>query len=132
MKSNFMLHVLNQSTVMEKFMLIFHSPYSQETAFAQQSPEEMQAEIQKWNHWIGGIAAQGKMVGTEALLPVGRIVSKGGQLITDGPYTEGKEIVGGYAIVSADSLDEAAQLGQGCPILDSAGLLEIRPIMKFD
>ncbi len=113
-------------------MLIFHSPYSQETAFAQQSPEEMQAEIQKWNHWIGGIAAQGKMVGTEALLPVGRIVSKGGQLITDGPYTEGKEIVGGYAIVSADSLDEAAQLGQGCPILDSAGLLEIRPIMKFD
>lgn len=110
-------------------MLLFH--YSQEVAFAQQSPEEMQAEIQKWNHWIGGIAAQGKMVGTDALLPFGKLV-RGGQLITDGPYTEGKEIVGGYAIVSAESLEEATQLAHGCPILDEAGSLEIRPIRKFE
>ncbi len=117
---------------MEKFMLIFHSPYSQETAFAQQSPEELQAEIEKWNHWIGGIAAQGKMVGTEALLPFGKTMTRGGQLITDGPYTEGKEIVGGYALISAGNLEEAAQLSQGCPILESAGTVEIRQVMKFD
>jgi len=117
---------------MEKFMLIFHSPYAQETAFVQQSPEEIQAEIQKWNQWIGGIAAQGKMLGTEALLPFGKVMSKGGQLITDGPYTEGKEIVGGYTVVSADTIDEAAELAKGCPIFDSEGLLEIRQIMKFD
>jgi len=129
MKNKFIYHVLNKPVIMEKFMLIFH--YAQETALAPQSPEEMQTELQKWNHWVGGIAAQGKLVGTDALLPSGKILSKGGQLITDGPYTEGKEIVGGYAIVSAGSMDEATQLGHGCPILDSAGSLEIRQIMKF-
>ncbi|MBC8154699.1 MAG: hypothetical protein H7Z72_17515 [Bacteroidetes bacterium] len=114
---------------MEKFMLIHH--YSQETAYQQQSPEEMQAEIQKWNHWIGGIAAQGKMVGTDALMPFGKIMSHGGQMVTDGPYTEGKEIVGGYTVVTAASVDEAVELGKGCPIFDSAGSLEVRPIVNF-
>jgi hypothetical protein len=117
---------------MEKFMLIFHSPYSQETAFAEQSPEQLQAEIEKWNQWIGGIAAQGKILSTEALLPVGKTMTRGGQLITDGPYTEGKEIVGGYALISASNLEEATRLSQGCPILESAGTVEIRPVMKFD
>lgn len=117
---------------MEKFMLIFHSPYSQETAFVQQSPEEIQAEIQKWNQWIGGIAAQGKILSTEALLPFGKVMSKGGQLVTDGPFTEGKEIVGGYALVSVDSIDEATELAKDCPIFDAEGSVEIRQIMKFD
>ncbi|MBC7920858.1 MAG: hypothetical protein H7Z75_07165 [Ferruginibacter sp.] len=116
---------------MEKFMLIFHAPYSQEAAYQQQSPEEMQVEIQKWNHWIGGIAAQGKMVGTEALLPFGKIMRKSGQVVTDGPYTEGKEIVGGYTVVTAASVDEAVELAKGCPIFDSEGSLEVRPIVNF-
>jgi len=117
---------------MDKFMLIFHAAQAQETAFAEQSPQEIQAEIEKWNHWIGGIAAQGKMLGADALLPFGKTISQGGQLVTDGPYTEGKEIVGGYTIVRAASIEEAAELAQGCPILDGPGSLEIRPIMKFD
>lgn len=107
-------------------MLLFH--YSQEVAFAQQSPEEIQAEIQKWNNWIGGIAAQGKMVGTDALMPMGKIMSKNGQVVTDGPYTEGKEIVGGYTIVTAANIDEAVELAKGCPIFESDGTVEVRPI----
>jgi hypothetical protein len=59
-------------------------------------------------------------------------MTKGGQLITDGPYTEGKEIVGGYALISANTLDEATQLSQGCPILEIGGTVEIRQVMKFD
>lgn len=110
-------------------MLIFH--YSTEIAFVQQSPEAMQAELQKWNHWVGGIAAQGKMLGTEGLLPMGKIMSQGGQVVTDGPYTEGKEIVGGYMVVSAADVDEAVVLAHGCPIFDSDGSLEVRPIMTF-
>lgn len=116
---------------MEKFMLIFHSTQDQGTAYQQQSPEEIQAEMQKWNHWIGGIAAQSKMIGTEALMPFGKIMSKGGQVLTDGPYTEGKEIIGGYALVSAADLDEAGELAKGCPIFDTNGSVEVRPIVTF-
>ena len=113
-------------------MLIFHSPYSQETAFMQLSPDAIQAEIQKWNTWIGGIAAQGNFLGTDALAPVGKIMSKGGQVITDGPYTEGKEIVGGYMLLTADSVDEAVELAHGCPLFDSGGTVEVRPIINFE
>lgn len=112
-------------------MLIFHSPYSQETAYQQQSPEQMQAEIQKWNHWIGGIAAQTKILSTEALMPFGKTMSKHGQVVTDGPYTEGKEVIGGYALVSAAHFDEAVELAKGCPIFDTNGSVEVRPIVTF-
>ncbi len=70
------------------------------------------------------------MVGGEALVPAGKIMSKGGQVVTDGPYTEGKEIVGGYIVVTAASVDEAVELAHGCPIFDNAGSLEVRPIVN--
>ncbi|WP_266366802.1 YciI family protein [Tellurirhabdus rosea] len=111
---------------MEKFMLIFHNAIPNETAFLDMSPEAMQAEIEKWNTWIGGLAAQGKMHGTEALLPHGKVINGGGTVVTDGPYTEGKEIVGGYTLISAASFDEAVALASGCPIFDSHGSVEVR------
>ena len=117
---------------MEKFMLIFQSPNSQALAYQQQSPEEMQAEIQKWNQWIGGIAAQGKLIGTEALMPFGKVMTKNGQVVTDGPFTEGKEIIGGYSLVTAASIDEAVELAQGCPMFDTeGGSVEVRPVVNF-
>ncbi|WP_332369757.1 hypothetical protein [Spirosoma telluris] len=77
---------------MNKFMLVFHSPYSQETAYAELSPEAMQAEIQKWNTWIGGIAAQGKLIATDALAPVGKLMTKGGRLLPMAPSPKAKRL----------------------------------------
>ena len=51
--------------------------------------------------------------------------------MTDGPYTESKDLVGGYLYVSADSLDHATELARGCPILERDGTVEVRPIMKM-
>ncbi|GAB3902919.1 YciI family protein [Larkinella knui] len=116
---------------MEKFMLIFHGQRMDETMFQALSPEDFQAEIEKWNTWIGGIAAQGKLVGTEGLLPEGKVLTGGGKVVTDGPYTEGKEIVGGYMVFNADSFDEAISLAQGCPMFDTGGKVEVRQIQKF-
>ena len=90
-------------------MLIFHNEASQ-TAM-RPSPEEMQAEMQRWNDWI---AAQGKFVGTEALMPFVKVVRGSQNVITDGPFTECKEIIGGYSIVSADSIENATELAKGC------------------
>ncbi|WP_041340292.1 YciI family protein [Runella slithyformis] len=117
---------------MNKYMLAFWNALPSEEAFAQLSPEAIQAEIQKWNQWIGSIAAQGKMISAEGLYPTGKTVSGSQHAVTDGPFTEGKEIIGGFMILTADSFDEAIELSKGCPIYDSEGRVEVRQIQKFN
>lgn len=113
---------------MNEFMMIFRHPVQ---PAADMSPEHMQAGIKQWRDWIGGIAAQGKFVSTNQLGFQGQTL-KPGRVITDGPYAEVKEMVGGYVIVKAASLAEAVQLAEGCPILGMGGHVEVRDIMKID
>jgi hypothetical protein len=116
---------------MEKFLLLFRSGVADENAFQELSPEAMQAEIAKWNVWIGGIAAQGKMISTEGLYPTGKMVTQSGNIVTDGPFAESKEIVGGFMILHAADYAEAALLSKGCPSLLTGGSVEIRQIQNF-
>ena len=51
---------------------------------------------------------------------------------TDGPYTEAKDLVGGYTIVEAKDIDQAVELSRGCPIFEGGGSVEVRPVMKMD
>jgi hypothetical protein len=113
---------------MKEFMMIFRNEKKEQP---QVSPEEMQAMVKVWDDWIGGIAAQGKFVATNALGFEGRTVSATG-VISDGPYVEVKEMVGGYIIVKADTLDEAVKLSQGCPMFAIGGTVEVRDVMVFD
>lgn len=110
---------------MNEFMMLFR--YTPIADF-QPSPEEIQASIRQWQDWIGGIAAQGKFVSTQQLGLEGKTL-KPGKVITDGPYAEIKEIIGGYIIVKAESLDEAVSLAEGCPVLEMGGHVEVRNIM---
>ena len=113
---------------MKEFMMIFrHTPDPSNPP----SPEEIQASIKLWQDWIGGIAAQGKFVATNQLGFEGKTV-KADQLVTDGPYAELKEIVGGYMIAKAVSLDEAVEIARGCPILTVGGNVEVRNIMEIN
>ena len=113
---------------MKNFMMIFRTEKSDRPA---PSPEEMQAMVKVWQDWIGGIASQGKFVATDALGFEGKTVHAD-QTITDGPYAEVKEIVGGYIIVKAENIDEAVKLSEGCPTLAIGGKVEIRDVMVFD
>ena len=113
---------------MKEFMLIFRNEYNPNH---RPSPEELQASLKKWENWIGGIAAQGKLVGTNALGFTGKTVQNGKET-TDGPYAEVKEIVGGYLILKAATLDEAVTHVDGCPILEIGGKVEVRDVMVFD
>ena len=109
-------------------MMIFrHTP----NPAMQLSPEQMQDNIKQWQDWIGGIAAQGKFVSTNRLGFEGKTL-KPNNIITDGPYAEVKEILGGYVIVKANSLDEAILLAQGCPILFIGGHVEVRNILQMN
>ncbi len=113
---------------MTEFMMIFRSNY--DPTFTP-SPEQMQESIKQWQDWIGGIAAQGKFVGTNRLSSVGKTL-KPNNVIADGPYAEVKEIVGGYLMVKASDLNEAMNLAEGCPILNIGGHVEVRTIIPMN
>jgi hypothetical protein len=112
---------------MKDFLLVFRSDYSK---MPKPSPEEMQALAKKWMDWFGSIAAQNKLGerGSRLVPGVGKVV-KPNNLVTDGPYMEIKESIGGYAVVKADSVEEAADLAKGCPVLNLGGNVEVREIM---
>jgi hypothetical protein len=92
------------------------------------SPEEMQAVTKRWMDWIGGIAAQNKLVDRGNRLEADGKVVRPKNVTTDGPYMEIKETIGGYSIVKANDLAEAAKLAEGCPGLSLGGTVEVREI----
>ncbi|MCA0362662.1 MAG: YciI family protein [Bacteroidetes bacterium] len=113
---------------MTEFMMIFRNDYN--PSF-KPSPEQMQASIKQWQDWIGGIAAQGKFISTNRLGFEGKTL-KPKNVVTDGPYAEVKEMVGGYIIVKANDIDEALKLAEGCPVLHIGGNVEVRNILKIN
>ena len=95
----------------------------------QPSPEEMQAAYKDWMNWIGDIIAKNKLAaGGNSLAGSGKVVRANG-LITDGPYVEIKEALGGYIIVRTETMEEAIELAEACPVVKGGGSLEIRPVL---
>jgi hypothetical protein len=97
----------------------------------QKSPKQWQAHMQKWMQWMGKLTEQGKFVGAQPLNEGGKVVSGNKKMVTDGPFAEGKEMVGGYLICKADTFDEAVQISKGCPILEHDGIVEVREIKEM-
>jgi hypothetical protein len=114
---------------MEKFMLIFHGGQLPE---AQRTPENMQASMGKWMAWIDNLAKAGKYVAGEPLMPGGKQITGASKTVTDGPFTEGKEVVGGFFIINANSYDEAVALCADYPDYGTGGTIQVRQIMKMD
>ncbi|MDX1627644.1 MAG: YciI family protein [Fulvivirga sp.] len=114
---------------MKEFMYLFRGG---DAARAQQSPEAMQAHMQKWTSWMGELSKSGNLVSGLPLDGDGKVVKKAGEIVTDGPYAEGKEVVGGYLIVKAKDLNHAVELSKGCPIYEHEGHTEVREIMSMD
>lgn len=113
---------------MAKFLFVYRRCPS---AVEQMSPEQMQQMMQKWQGWIGEGFQKGWMVDPgDGLMPEGRIVDAR-QVVTDGPFVESKDIVGGYSIVQAASIDAASEFAKGCPVLLNGGTVEIRPMAGF-
>ena len=96
------------------------------------SPETMQAHMQKWQEWMTKLAKDGTMLAGEPLQPIGKQVNGNKKTVTDGPFIEAKEIVGGYLIVNAKDIDHAVEISKGCPIFDMNGKLEVRPVQKME
>jgi hypothetical protein len=110
---------------MKEFMLIFRNAPSE---MVQSTPEAIQTNMKLWMDWIGDIAAQNKLVSKGSrLFPEGKVM-RPAHVVTDGPYMEIKEVIGGFSVVRAGSLDEATEMAKGCPILQKGGTVEIREV----
>ncbi|MGH9930118.1 MAG: YciI family protein [Pyrinomonadaceae bacterium] len=93
------------------------------------SPTEYGQVVEKYMAWAEALRQSGHYKAGEPLQEEGRILSgKRGSIVTDGPFAESKEAIGGYFMITARSLDEAAEIAKGCPIFDNDGTVEVRPI----
>ncbi len=114
---------------MEQYILIFRHQDGSKVA----SPEQMQVWMKQTMDWIGGIAAQNKFVQGNGLpFDEARVVGHGG-VVTNGPFGDVKETLGGYVIVRAASVDEAVEFAKGSPVLQGEGnTVEVRRIASGD
>jgi hypothetical protein len=111
---------------MAKYLILI---YGDETANDFSSPEAFDAMMKAHNDF--GSKHGKTILGGEALMPssTGTSIRAGGA-ITDGPFAETKEALGGYYLVEAADLDEAIAIGKDCPAPN--GGVEVRPLMQFD
>lgn len=97
------------------------------------SPEQIQKTMEAWTAWFKGLNARGHLKDFGAPLePKGKVVRGKQKTVTDGPFAEAKDAVGGYSLIMARDLAEATELSKGCPILEVGGSVEVRPIRKLE
>jgi hypothetical protein len=112
---------------MAKFLFIYRG---KPDAHAKMTPDEMQKQMEKWRTWITEGMQKGWMLDPgDALNEDGKVVTA--KIVTDGPFVESKEILGGFSIVQADTIEAAAKLAKGCPGLLVGGSVEVRPMAGY-
>lgn len=112
---------------MAKFMLLLYDDPANWRNF---SPEQMQNAIGKYMAWAQKLGQKGILVGSDKLQDNGRVIRKSGSQIrvSDGPYTESKEVFGGYFAIDVNDYDAAVQECNDCPHLDYGGTIEVREV----
>ena len=110
---------------MAAFMFLFRG-----AAPRNDSPEQLQQQVKKWMDWFDGLARAGayKEGQSAPLEPGGKVIRGARKAVSDGPYAEAKDLVGGYAIVEAANVDAAVELARGCPIFERDGAVEVRQV----
>jgi hypothetical protein len=96
-------------------------------------PERMQEMMQKWMAWMKELGEKGHLKDQgQPLERTGKLVKGKQKTVTDGPFAEAKDVVGGYTLIEARDLDQAVQLSKGCPIFELGGAVEVRPVMQLN
>lgn len=93
------------------------------------SPEQMQQVFDQWMSWFNRLKDEGTAIAGNPLEPEGKIVSgRNGGTISDGPFAESKETIGGYFLLNVATMDEAVSIAQQCPGLPHGIRVEVRPV----
>ena len=111
---------------MNKYLLLYRNPPA---PTRQPSPEEMQQMMAQWEQWKENFKEHILDMG-DGLHHTGRVMTESG--VTDGPFAEAKELVGGFSIVQADSYEKAVEVAKACPITYVPDYsVEIRQMMGY-
>jgi hypothetical protein len=111
---------------MSEFLFLYRS------AAPQGSPEQLQKTMQKWTAWMKELGEKGHLKNEgHPLERTGKLVKGKQKTVTDGPFAEAKDAIGGYSIVEARDLAHAVELSKGCPTFETDGAVEVRPIRKM-
>ena len=113
---------------MKEFMMIFLGADYEEAKLA---PEEAQKRMEKWYAWVEDLRNQDLYLDGKPLLPTSKRVSGEDQVVTDGPFVETKDLVGGYFLFKANDMDHAISLTKDYPDYDLGGSVEVREIMVY-
>jgi hypothetical protein len=111
-----------------EFMLIFR-----DTELESRLPDDkVEESMRRFNDWLERWSTRGCIKSGQPLATEGRVLAKSQErVVTDGPFAESKEVVGGYIIVFADNLDEATKIAEDWPLMDYGATVEVRPILTF-
>ncbi len=109
------------------YMLIFRGTNWHEGL----SPEELQRVFDAWMGWFNRLKTDGTALAGSPLEPEGKIVSgRNGMVVSDGPFSEAKETIGGYFLLDVATMDEAVAIAQQCPGLPYGIRVEVRPVAE--
>jgi hypothetical protein len=107
------------------YLLLFHANES----WKELGRKELEKYIARNHAWLEQLMASGKAKGGQALARDGAIVSgKNGRNISDGPFAESKEVIGGYLLLDVETFEEAVAVAKTCPALALGGKVEVRPL----
>jgi hypothetical protein len=117
-----------------KYVLMFAESVEDQKVWETMPPDQMAAAYEHVNKWFEEHSRSGKIVGGEELRGAGSSTTvrfKGGRpIVTDGPFIEAKEVVGGFAIVEVKDLDEALALAKTWPGGGESRIVEVRPVVE--
>ena len=96
------------------------------------APEKAAEMMQKWMTWLKGLAEKGHVKDQgRPLERAGKLVKGKQKIVTDGPFAETKDVVGGFTLIEARDINQAVELSKGCPIFEVDGAVEVRPAVTL-
>ena len=114
---------------MKEFLFLF---IGGDAEYAKLSPKQMEKEMGKWFAWIDRMRAAGIYKDGNPLDAPARTIHGPDRLVTDGPFAEAKEVVGGYMLIAVKDIEEAVKHARECPIFEVGGRVEVRPILPLE
>jgi hypothetical protein len=102
--------------------------------WTKRAPKEIQAAFEEWGAWFKQLEAKGVLRNPgSALAPGGAVITRNGKgFVTDTTMAEVKELIGGFTILRADSVEKAAEIAQGSPFLrnNPNGRIRVQPVFE--
>ena len=110
---------------MKDYLLLFRGGLD----FTKASPDQVQQAMTNWKNWVDELSRKGIYGGGERVTRNDAAVVKGSaKQVISGPYTDSKEIAGGYINIKVENLEQAIEITKGCPIFNFDGNVEIREV----